>query len=141
MQRVLAAMASLAKPLRAISQRNPRLISTRLLSNSTSSSQPTTPAPEGESNTHYRITLRRSAISLPSAIKGTLTSLGIHRRHQTVYHPHSSINAGKILRVKELVEVENVPASAVRTKTEQRHERKAKRGYSVLGSRLDQVEL
>ena len=55
---------------------------------------------------------------------------------QTVYHEHSPINAGKILRVKELVEVENVPASAVRTKTEQRQARKAVRGYQVLGSKL-----
>lgn len=55
---------------------------------------------------------------------------------QTVYHVHNQINAGKILRVKELVEVENVPASAVRTKTEQRRERKATRGYTVLGSSL-----
>ena len=55
---------------------------------------------------------------------------------QTVYHEHNPINAGKILRVKELVEVENVPASAVRTKTEQRRERKASRGYTVLGSKL-----
>ena len=56
---------------------------------------------------------------------------------QTVYHEHSPINAGKILMVKELVEVENVPASEVRTKTEQRQERKAPRGYKVLGSSLE----
>ena len=55
---------------------------------------------------------------------------------QTVYHEHNSINAGKILRVKELVQVENVPASAVRTKTEQKHERKAVRGYQVVGSQF-----
>lgn len=59
---------------------------------------------------------------------------------QTVYHEHSPINAGKILRVKELVEVENVPASAVRTKTEQRQERKAKRGYAVTGTKLADAE-
>ncbi|EPS93531.1 hypothetical protein FOMPIDRAFT_131207, partial [Fomitopsis schrenkii] len=86
-----------------------------------------------EPNTHYRITLRRSAISLPSNIKGTLVALGIHRRMQTVYHRHTPDIAGKILRVKELVQVENVPASAVRTKTEQRQERKAVRGYEKSG--------
>lgn len=94
------------------------------------------PAAPSEPLTHYRITLRRSAIALPARFKATLVSLGIHRRMQTVYHEHSPINAGKILRVKELVEVENVPASAVRTKTEQRHARKAVRGYQVLGSKL-----
>lgn len=86
--------------------------------------------------THYRITLVRSAIALPKRSKATLVSLGIHRRMQTVYHPHNPINAGKILRVKELVTVENVPASAVRTKTEQRKERRPGRGFVVTGSKL-----
>ena len=86
--------------------------------------------------THYKITLRRSAISLPESFKATLVSLGIHRRMQTVYHPHTPECAGKVLKVKELVEVENVPASAVRTKTEQRQERKASRGYRVVRSTI-----
>jgi large subunit ribosomal protein L30 len=82
-------------------------------------------------NTHYKITLRRSAISLGAKIKGTLASLGIHRRNQTVYYPHSPEVAGKILKVKELVEVENVPTELVRTKQEQRKERQPPRGYEV----------
>jgi len=90
--------------------------------------------------THYKITLRRSAISLPSSFKATLVSLGIHRRMQTVYHPHSPECAGKILKVKELVEVENVAASRVRTKTEQRQERKARRGYVVVKSKINDDE-
>ncbi|XP_006460386.1 hypothetical protein AGABI2DRAFT_192113 [Agaricus bisporus var. bisporus H97] len=85
--------------------------------------------------THFKITLRRSAISLGDRFKATLEALGIHKRNQTVYQKHSSDIAGKILRVKELVEVENVPASAVRNKWEQRQERKAVRGYKVVGSR------
>ncbi|KAM5544709.1 hypothetical protein V8D89_001607 [Ganoderma adspersum] len=87
--------------------------------------------------THFRITLRRSAISLPSNIKGTLAALGIHRRLQTVYHRHTPDIAGKILTVKELVTVDNVPESAVRTKLEQRQDRKSSRGYEVSGSKLD----
>lgn len=59
---------------------------------------------------------------------------------QTVYHLHSPECAGKILKVKELVEVENVSAIQVRTKTEQRYERKASRGYAVLDSKLKQDE-
>jgi large subunit ribosomal protein L30 len=55
---------------------------------------------------------------------------------QTVYHAHTSEAAGKILKVKELVEVENVPASAVRSQSEQRWERRASRGYSIAGSRM-----
>ncbi|KAM6503097.1 hypothetical protein JOM56_000040, partial [Amanita muscaria] len=67
--------------------------------------------------THFQCTLRRSAISLGDRTKGTLKSLGSHRRMQTVYRHHS---AGKILFVKELVEVENVPEELTRTKQQQR---------------------
>ncbi|KAH8102875.1 hypothetical protein BXZ70DRAFT_756126 [Cristinia sonorae] len=91
--------------------------------------------------THYKITLQRSAIALPSRVKATLESLGIHRRLQTVYHEHNPINAGKILRVKELVTVENVSADEVRTKTEQRRERRPSRGFVVKGSKLSQEAL
>ncbi|KAI8969896.1 hypothetical protein BD414DRAFT_427896 [Trametes punicea] len=105
----------------------------RSLASSASSSAPLA---ESEPLTHFRITLRRSAIALPKNIKGTLAALGIHRRLQTVYHRHSPDIAGKILAVKELVSVQNVPASAVRTKLEQRLERKAPRGYVVMGSKL-----
>lgn len=98
-------------------------------------------ASTAEPNTHYRITLRRSAISLPANIKATLEALGIHRRLQTVYHRHNPETAGKILRVKELVEVQNVPASAVRTKLEQRRERRAPRGYQVVGSALQLADV
>lgn len=89
-----------------------------------------------EPNTHFRITLRRSAIALGERKQETLTALGLHRRMQTVYHEHTPEAAGKILKVKELVEVENVPASAVRTQSEQRWERRAPRGYSIGSSRL-----
>ncbi|RDX51591.1 hypothetical protein OH76DRAFT_1401479 [Lentinus brumalis] len=106
----------------------------------TSAASSTAQSSTSEPLTHYRITLRRSAISLPQNIKGTLEALGIHRRLQTVYHRHTPDIAGKILTVKELVTVENVPESAVRTKWEQRQERKAPRGYSVTGSKL-QVDL
>ena len=64
---------------------------------------PSSSAASSEPLTHFRITLRRSAISLPSNIKGTLAALGIHRRLQTVYHRHTSDIAGKILTVKELL--------------------------------------
>ena len=87
-------------------------------------------------NTHFKITLRRSALSLGDKIKGTLKALGIHRRFQTVYFPHSPEVAGKILKVKELVEVENVPRHLVFTKLEQRQRRKSPRGYKVVGSRM-----
>jgi large subunit ribosomal protein L30 len=102
---------------------------------SSSASASTTELPADIPNTHFKITLRRSAISLGDKIKETLVSLGIHRRFQTVYHRHGPEVAGKILRVKELVEVENVPEHMVRTKQQMRQERKATRGYKVIGRR------
>ncbi|KAH9481909.1 54S ribosomal protein L33, mitochondrial [Psilocybe cubensis] len=104
---------------------------------SPSSSQESSSTEAGAPITHFKITLRRSAISLGDKIKGTLKALGIHRRFQTVYFPHSPEVAGKILRVKELVEVENVPTHLVKTKQQQRQERKAPRGYKVVGSKRD----
>jgi len=89
-----------------------------------------------EPNTHFRVTLRRSAISLGARVRGTLAALGLRRRMQTVYHAHTPEAAGMILAVKELVEVGNVPASAVRTAGQQRVERKATRGYVVVGSKV-----
>jgi large subunit ribosomal protein L30 len=57
--------------------------------------------------------------------------LGIRRRGQTVFHAHSGASAGKILRVKELVKVENVTEDEVKTSAEMRNERKAVRGYVI----------
>ncbi|KAG2116864.1 hypothetical protein BD769DRAFT_1485207 [Suillus cothurnatus] len=94
---------------------------------------------KSEPNTHFKITLRRSAIALGERKKETLVALGLHRRMQTVYHVHSPEAAGKILKVKELVEVENVPAKAVRSQSEQRKERKASRGYQVQGTKLGRL--
>lgn len=89
-----------------------------------------------EPKTHFRITLRRSGISLGKRVQGTLSALGLRRRMQTVYHPHTPEAAGMILAVKELVEVQNVSASAVRTAGQQRAERKAPRGFTVVGSKV-----
>ncbi|KLO18562.1 hypothetical protein SCHPADRAFT_866446 [Schizopora paradoxa] len=126
-------------------------ISSRQLSSTSqdSSSQPSSSSstdnapPSPSSQGYYKITLLRSAISLGERKKGTLTSLGIHRRMQTVYHPHSPEFAGKILAVKELVKVENVGKEEVRTKTEQRRERRPAKGFKVvdgLGNRdLEQL--
>ncbi|KJA25076.1 hypothetical protein HYPSUDRAFT_97929, partial [Hypholoma sublateritium FD-334 SS-4] len=86
-------------------------------------------------NTHFKITLRRSGISMGKKVQGTLLALGFHRRHQTVFHAHGPEAAGKILRVKELVEVSNVPTHAVMTPGQQRRARAAPRGYKVVGTR------
>ena len=102
-----------------------------------SSSYSSSPTASGEPHTHFRVTLRRSGISLGKRVQGTLAALGLRRRMQTVYHSHTPEAAGMILSVKELVEVQNVPASAVRTAGQQRKERKALRGFVVVGSKRE----
>ncbi|KAJ7090560.1 hypothetical protein C8R43DRAFT_1050220 [Mycena crocata] len=119
---------------------SPRLQNLRLISTPPEPSSPTDPTTSPSENTHFKITLRRSAISLGDKKKGTLAALGLHRRHQTVFHPHKPDIAGKILAVKELLEVQNVPASEVRDKQAQRIERKAPKGYEVVGSRMGGID-
>lgn len=58
--------------------------------------------------THYRVTLRRSAIGLPARISKVLTAMGLKKRLQSVYLPQNESVAGNILAVKELVHVDNV---------------------------------
>ncbi len=94
---------------------------------------------ENAPKTHYKITLRRSGISLGDSVKGTLESLGIHRRNQIVFFPHDPIVAGKILKVKELVDVENVAEHEVLTKEQQTLLRRPKRGYTVVRSRSEVI--
>ncbi|KAF5616282.1 ribosomal L30 [Fusarium sp. NRRL 52700] len=56
----------------------------------------------------FRITLHRSAIGLPERTRGVLAALGLRRRMQTVFHPVHPQFAGMILKVKELVRVEEM---------------------------------
>ena len=73
---------------------------------STSAAQQYGPGPGA--TTHYRITLRRSAIGLPSKTGRVLESLGLTRRLQSVIRPQRADMAGAILAVKELVHVDTV---------------------------------
>jgi len=103
----------------------------RLSTSTTSAAQSSSTASASEPLTHFKITLRRSAIALPERYAATLRALGLRKRLQTVFHPHGQVAAGMILRVKELVQVSNVPASAVRTRAELREERRPPRGYHI----------
>lgn len=58
--------------------------------------------------THHLITLVRSPIGLTKASKQTLVALGLHRLRQSVLQPFGEVTAGRILKVKELVQVANV---------------------------------
>lgn len=56
----------------------------------------------------FRITLHRSAIGLPQRTRDVLAALGLHKRGRTVFHPVHPQFAGMIMKVKELVKVEEV---------------------------------
>ena len=77
----------------------------------------------------FRITLHRSAIGLPERTRGVLMSLGLRKRTQTVYHPVSPQFAGMIMKVKELVRVEEVDRAL--SAEEQRAERRPDPGFWV----------
>lgn len=78
---------------------------------------------------YFRITLHRSAIGLPKRTRGVLAALGLRRRTQTVFHPVSPDFAGMIMKVKELVRVEEVDRPL--TKEEVKASRTPDRGFWV----------
>ncbi|KAL2759844.1 hypothetical protein ACRALDRAFT_1060178 [Sodiomyces alcalophilus JCM 7366] len=78
---------------------------------------------------YFRITLHRSAIGLPKRTRGVLAALGLRRRTQTVFHPVSPDFAGMIMKVKELVRVEEVDRAL--TNEEVKAARRPERGFWV----------
>lgn len=80
----------------------------------------------------FRITLHRSAIGLPKRTQGVLAALGLRRRSQVVFHPVEAQFAGMIMKVKELVKVEEVDRAL--SKKEVREARRPERGFEVLGN-------
>ena len=77
----------------------------------------------------FRITLVRSAIGLPRRATDVLKALGLKKRMATVFHPVTPSVAGQVLRIKELVEVQEVDRRL--TKQEVHLERKPEPGYYV----------
>lgn len=77
----------------------------------------------------FRITLHRSAIGLPQRTRDVLAALGLHRRSQTVFQAVSPQSAGMIMKVKELVKVEEVDKA--KTAAELRAERRPEPGFWV----------
>jgi ribosomal protein L30 len=78
---------------------------------------------------YFRITLHRSAIGLPKRTRGVLAALGLHRRSQVVFHPVEAQFAGMIMKVKELVKVEEVDRPL--SKRELQDSRKSPAGFYV----------
>ncbi|KAK4056397.1 hypothetical protein OIO90_002540 [Microbotryomycetes sp. JL221] len=83
-------------------------------SSATTSSSATTQAPTVSqtepSSTHFIVTLLRSPLHLPKAVKSTCTSLGLHKRLSTSIVPNTPQNVGYLLKVKELVTIRNIDA-------------------------------
>lgn len=77
----------------------------------------------------FRITLHRSAIGLPARTRSVLAALGLRRRTQTVFHPVHPQFAGMILKVKELVRVQEVERRS--TREELKAERTPDPGFYV----------
>lgn len=78
---------------------------------------------------YFRITLTRSAIGLPRRSSDVLKALGLKRRMGVVFHRVTPSVAGQIMKVKELVEVQEVEKAM--TKAELHMSRKPDPGYYV----------
>ncbi|KAB5585995.1 putative ATP-citrate synthase subunit 1 [Coniochaeta sp. 2T2.1] len=83
-----------------------------------------TGAPGAEGRVEVQI-----AIGLPERTRGVLAALGLRRRSQTVFHPVHPQFAGMIMKVKELVKVEEVDRAL--TKREVKAERQPEAGFYV----------
>lgn len=77
----------------------------------------------------FRITLQRSAIGLPKRTHGVLRALGLRKRCQTVFQPVTPDSAGMIMKVKELVTVQEVDRAL--TGKELRAERQPEPGFWI----------
>ncbi len=78
---------------------------------------------------YFRITLHRSFIGLPKRTRDILAALGLHRRGQIVFQAVGAQSAGMIMKVKELVKVEEVDRAL--SKREVQDARRPDRGFWV----------
>jgi large subunit ribosomal protein L30 len=78
---------------------------------------------------YFKITLLRSGIGLPFKTRGVLTALGLRKRMRTVFQPVTQSTAGMIMKVKELVDVEEVEEAL--TQKQVRESRKPDPGFWV----------
>lgn len=87
---------------------------------------------------YFRVTLHRSAIGLPERTRGVLAALGLRRRMQTVFHPVEPQFAGMILKVKELVRVQEVEKPL--SKGQVKQARTPERGFYVERRAADMLQ-
>ncbi|KAI9474328.1 hypothetical protein BDB00DRAFT_860636 [Zychaea mexicana] len=82
----------------------------------------------------YKVTLTRSTIGLSKDYRAAAQTLGLFRLNQTSYQPVNPSTAGLILKLKEIVRVQNV--DQIPEKTAVAAINKAERGYKVVGRML-----
>ncbi|OLL24797.1 54S ribosomal protein L33, mitochondrial [Neolecta irregularis DAH-3] len=88
---------------------------------------------ELSTNMFFKVTLIRSAIGLPKkTTRRVLESLGLRKRMQTVCYPVNQQTVGMILKVKELVRVEEVSKAV--SPAEAKRLRKPPAGFYVEGN-------
>lgn len=80
----------------------------------------------------YRVQQIRSTIGLPRKMRETAFAMGLKRRGNVVYQRVNAANAGQILTLKELVQVDLVDKAL--TREEERLLRRKPKGYEVLSS-------
>ncbi|KAJ5896465.1 uncharacterized protein N7473_005864 [Penicillium subrubescens] len=90
---------------------------------------PNTLNPPYSKMSYFRVQLLRSAIGLPRRSTDVLKALGLKKRMGIVFHRVSPSVAGQIMKVKELVSVQEVDRAL--TQQEVRLERKPDPGYYV----------
>lgn len=69
---------------------------------------------------------------MPKKTEGVLKALGLRKRMQTVFYPVTPGVAGQIMKVKELISVQEVDRAL--TKEELREERRPDAGYYIESS-------
>ncbi|KAJ8062676.1 hypothetical protein OCU04_009198 [Sclerotinia nivalis] len=130
--RTLLSSNKLSPTLRQIGKNAPKSISKTSPSSSSKPvfvQKPWQTSPPPTPTSYFRITLARSSIGLPKKSSRVLKFLGLHKRTASVYHPVSSDIAGQIMKVKELVTVEETKERM--SKRQERERRRPEAGFFV----------
>ncbi|KAI9224868.1 hypothetical protein BC828DRAFT_372254 [Blastocladiella britannica] len=88
----------------------------------------------------YKVTLRRSTIGLPETTKVQVKRMGLTRMQKSMVMPATATNAASLLKIKELIEVENVTLpTGVRPKVALKNLHAARKpfaGFAITGNAL-----
>ncbi|KAJ3361642.1 hypothetical protein GGF32_007110 [Allomyces javanicus] len=91
----------------------------------------------------FRVTLVRSTIGLPAKTRQYAKSLHLTKLHRPVLMPATASSAGNLLKLKELIKVENVAlprgVSPQRALYNEKQARKPFDGFRVVGSAVPKM--